>query len=362
MPDCHPHILVAGAGINGLMAAYYLIRAGARVTVCEAGPVPNPASASYGAHRLIHPWPPAGRPQEAAAAQRALPLWRALLQDIGCSGFVQTGVLVASPEACDAAAGEHTLRLLPARADALLAGAAEMPGAVLFPEFGVLLAEKILSALCNGLAKRGVEFLPRAPLRGLDTATGAADIAGGAPQRFDGIVCALGWKSRDLEHIAGAGEFLAQFSPRRSYVVYLPEAELPEARRPRTAWTGFLGQDLWGMPALGRNDAKFGCGLLTHSADEPVLPDNEVRAKMAAAYSGADPAYRALLNGRVASNIWAMCPFPGMVQQAGLCTVITSDTGGGFKTAPLAGLAACEAVLAAVPGWQDLKTQKEQLT
>ncbi|OBY27625.1 FAD-dependent oxidoreductase [Leisingera sp. JC1] len=348
LADSPPHILVAGAGINGLMAAYCLTRAGARVTVCEAGPVPNPGSASHGAHRLIHPWPPAGRPQEAAAAEQALPLWRALLQDLGCNGFVQTGVLVAAPEAVGPLPGPPPQRLPPARADAMLAGAAEMPGTVSYAEYGVLLAEKILMALCVGLKRRGVAFLPRAPLRGLDTASGRAEIAGRAPQRFDGIVCALGWKARELAQIAGAGEILAQFSPRRSYVVYLPEAELPEAKRPRTAWTRFLGQDLWGMPALGKHDSKFGCGLLTHSADEPVLPDDAVRATMAAAYSCADPAYRALLKGRVASNVWARCPFPGMVQQRGLCTVIISDSGGGFKTAPLAGQAACEAVLAAV--------------
>ncbi len=348
MPDSQPHILVAGAGINGLMAAYCLNRAGARVTVCEAGPVPNPGSASHGAHRLIHPWPPAGRPQEAAAAAQALPLWRTILQDTGCSGFVQTGVLVAAPEAVDPVPGQQPVRLPPARADALLAGAADMPGAVFFAESGVLLADKILMALCAALTGRGVRFLPEAPLRGLDTESGTAEIAGRAPQRFDGIICALGWKARQLAQIAGAGEILAQFSPRRSYVVYLPEAELPEAKRPRTAWTGFLGQDLWGMPALGSYDAKFGCGLLTHSADEQRLPDDEVRSKAAAAYSCADPAYRALLRGRVASNVWARFPFPGMVQQRGLCTVITSDSGGGFKTAPLAGQAACDAVLAAV--------------
>lgn len=96
MHDSRPHILIAGAGINGLMAACYTNQAGARVTVCEEGPVPNPDSVSHGAHRLIHPVPPVGRPQDAARSAQALPLWQAILQDIACEGFVKTGVIGAA--------------------------------------------------------------------------------------------------------------------------------------------------------------------------------------------------------------------------------------------------------------------------
>lgn len=48
--------IIVGAGINGLMCAYDLVKRGKiKVKVYDKNQIPNPKSASFGKHRLIQP-------------------------------------------------------------------------------------------------------------------------------------------------------------------------------------------------------------------------------------------------------------------------------------------------------------------
>ncbi|HEX6102496.1 MAG TPA: FAD-dependent oxidoreductase, partial [Alphaproteobacteria bacterium] len=45
--------LILGGGIAGLATAHALAKGGARVTLVEQGPLPNPHASSFDQHRLI---------------------------------------------------------------------------------------------------------------------------------------------------------------------------------------------------------------------------------------------------------------------------------------------------------------------
>jgi len=360
LTETSPHVLVAGAGINGLLSAYYLHKAGMQVTLCDRGPIPNPHSASHGVHRLIHPWSTAAPgsadwQRDIRDSTEALRLWQTLLQATGCDGFARTGVLVAAPEAEDATLWQDqplpggAVPLTAPEAEALLAGATATAGALYFPDFGPLLADRILTRLSAALSHGGVRLRPHCPLRDCDPACGEV-VLGAHPEdcraeRFAAVVLATGWRSRALLRAAGLAALRHPFAPKRSYVLYLPPHDLPPRLLPRTAWTRFLGEDLWGMPSVRGQEVKFGCGLLTHDADEPPYPPEQIRDGFVRAYGEADPDYDILYTGRVASNIWADCPGSDRFRQSGRCVLVTSDSGGGFKFAPLTGRAAARAVL-----------------
>lgn len=338
-PETQPRILVAGAGINGLMAAFYLVKEGADVTICDAGPIPNTASASFGPHRLLHPWHSSGDARNATAALRALSLWKSVLHEIGCTGFVRTGVLVAGPippcrklECGEAYSSEA--------AEAALTGAGSAAHIMMFPQFGVLLADLILRCMTDWLSVQLVKLMPSNPLRDYETASGRAKFANGEKEIFDRIVIAVGSGLTDLSDHQGFGTAQA----RRSYVLNLPETHMPRHHRPRVAWACLSGTDLWGMPALPGLRAKFGCGLLTHSAEQPELLDRVVIDAMIAAYEHISPAYRFLSRAQATSGIWTWLPVNGLIRRSGTVIFVMNDRGEGFKFAPLAGKAVANEV------------------
>nr|WP_246175985.1 FAD-dependent oxidoreductase [Roseovarius bejariae] len=320
------NVLVAGAGINGLLSAFMLTRAGARVTLCDADDIPNTANASHGAHRLIHPWQNGDMAPEVA---RALALWRDLLSEVDCDGFEETGVLVAGPGPVGHGAAAAPSDRLP--------GSDRFAMRRLFPTFGVLMAAEIQTALVRWLVSRDVRLMPRAAVTRIDAQSGTVRIDGAGQERFDAVVLAAG---------PGLAGFADQFGlgPVRSWrchVVYAPP-DAPEV--PAVAWADLGGRDMWGMSALRGYPAKFGCGALSHSAGRPGPDADEVRKALADAYVAIHPVYEFLYRGRVATNAWTAVDGTRRLRRHGRCLVVTSDNGGGFKYAPLVATDVCRMV------------------
>jgi len=91
-------IVAVGAGINGLLTAYCCAKAGHAVSVLDRGAISDQAAASYGMHRLIHPWSQNGDGATFDCAVSALENWHGVLSVIGCAGFIKCGVFAVSAD------------------------------------------------------------------------------------------------------------------------------------------------------------------------------------------------------------------------------------------------------------------------
>lgn len=324
-------VLVVGAGINGLMTADALRRAGARVTLCDRGAIPEPSAASHGMHRLIHPF---GADEDKAFD--ALQLWRQALAALGCDGFVASGVLTTRQHT------EATGAISPEAAETYFPGASRAGPSVFAPEYGILLAEEILYALVGALHRAGVAMRPKCPVVSVDPEVGKAVFTAKHYEHYDHIVIAAGHATSAIEGTQGIA---GPFRPCRSYVLYLAPNDLPDGFVPTTAWADLLGADLWGMPPVGGRPAKFGFGGASHPDTGKPEKGDLVHERFVQAYTQIDPRYDCLRTGRVASNVFAKISGTSRATTLGRCTVVTSCNGAGFKFAPLAAQEAAGQVL-----------------
>ena len=332
---------IIGAGINGLLCAYYLLKVGQRtITVYDQATIPNPLSASFGKHRLIHPWHKNGCIQTAQKAISALSLWQDILSDIGLDGFEQTGVFVLSDKPLAYQflphLGVELLRAKTLAEQMPLFQDARCDLVYFFPQFGVLFADKILIRLCQYLETHGVRFYGGRSAVAVNTERGEARFCDGKTVAGDAMIIAAGWGTGAIlqSSFGKEGRLIPSFLPKRCYVVYVSHPKLI-GNNAVPAW-GSLGiGDLWGMPPLRDIPMKLGCGDFTRFCDPSAAEDPQVIGQqIVARYQNLFPQFEGLEILASGFNHWAETKTDQDYIQIDKAVIATSDNGAGFKFAP----------------------------
>ncbi len=334
--------IVVGAGINGLLLTKELLGRGWSVTVCDAGPIPNPNSASYGRHRLIHPWNHPSSKVAPQSASEALIYWEAVLSDIQFRSFCKTGVAVVNKTEensnhslnCDSNAIELSHQKAVDLMPQLKGG--DFFNLTLYPKFGCLLADQILQQLVLFLAKDDrVCFRPNFKISWIDTHLTSVTGSDGEIVYGDRIFVVAGAGTSLLATQVGVN---LPATSMRCYVLYIKGKGNEPCKFGTPCWASLgLEHDLWGMPSVRGIPAKLGCGTITHQCeiDAPLMRQNDIVEKIVKTYSDSYPQFfsgNELFELRF--NHWTMFNFVEQfhVVQNVIFTAICS--GVGFKFAP----------------------------
>ncbi len=174
-------VVIAGGGIIGVSAAYYLAKAGVSVVLCEKGRIAaEQSSRNWGYVRQQ------GRdPAELPTIMESLRLWRGLGEEIGEDlGFRQTGVIYTAETDADMASYERWLeiakqyqldtKLISAKeVEALLPGAGRTwAGALHTPSDGRAEPSKAAPAIARAAERQGAQVLIECAVRGIETEGG----------------------------------------------------------------------------------------------------------------------------------------------------------------------------------------------
>ena len=256
--------LIVGGGIYGLTTAWRLARAGVKVTVLEAGSLPNVRGSSYDEHRIIrHAY---GKLEGYARLMpAAFALWAELWDDLGASHYAPVGATyfvrhddgwreptIAALDEMGVPWRDVPLTDVPERFPMM--ETAGLQHVVATQGAGMLFPVRILTDLVVHLAGGGVRLVTSAQVTEVDPDRARAT-AGGETYEADALVVATGaWIDRLAPSLKGRAV------PSRQAVLYLaPPAELMRAwsQAPVIVTRGLQG-GLYTMPP--RNGARFKVG------------------------------------------------------------------------------------------------------
>jgi sarcosine oxidase len=347
-------ILILGGGIAGLAAAHALARRGAKVTLVEQGPLPNPLASSFDQHRLIrHLY--ADAEGYCRMVEDAFAAWERLWADLGVRHYVETGALAISDEPGDwTDRSARTLDRLGIPWDRIEAFVLRHCYPVLelkddawgiwTKAGGVLLADRILAGLVEACATRGLQVYAGVPATRVDPERAEATLADGRVLAGDRLVVTAGaWTAKllpQLEH---------RFRPHRQALAYV-EAPAEHARRwKRMPILVDLGgpEDLYVVPPVAGTGLKFGAGAHKRPGDPdaPRLPEPGEGERILARFQGRLTALDGYRVQRLQLCHYMIAPDRRFVVEAiGPTLIVSACSGHGFKFGALMGERIAETV------------------
>ena len=257
-------ILIVGAGVMGLAAAWACARRGHEIAVLEQGPIPNPAASSTDHHRIIryaYRQAAYGRMVDEAYAA-----WDRLWDDIDAWHYVETGCFAAcfaADDWTDATTavldeiGQPYRKLSTEEATAAYPYLA-LDGALWACETdhgGILQAERILNALTVWAHQHDVQLLPNVPVQAISPDRASVSLASGGELNADAVILAAGpWAGRLLPALA------PRLTPSRQIAAYV-EPPAPSKRHWQFAPVMLdldNEQGIYVVPPLGALPMKIG--------------------------------------------------------------------------------------------------------
>ncbi|MFI5775959.1 NAD(P)/FAD-dependent oxidoreductase [Nocardia sp. NPDC051570] len=197
-------VVIAGAGVTGLVTAIRCARAGHRVTVVDRGPVPNHGSSSFDQHRALR----ALTTENSGAATDLHQRWVRLQTLLGGRFYRRVGVVsgwpadrVTAAETMAARTGMRIAILEPNRLPHIVfpdgyVGVHEL-------DAGVLLAERVLHAAVRWLRRHpAVTLRPWSEVVAVDTDHARLQLADDSWITGDFVLVAAGAWTRDLVRTA----------------------------------------------------------------------------------------------------------------------------------------------------------------
>lgn len=261
-------VVIVGAGIYGLVAAWEAARRGHRTTLIEKNKVPGPGGASYDDHRLIRRFYP-GQPGYARMIDSAFDAWGELAREVNDRLLVETGVVAWTRGPHDS--GNATLDSV-AQSDwpheeldrkAALERYPFIEPSTLYrcvysPEGGALLAGRICERLAERIRSLGAQVIDGVAAREIDCEGARVTLADGRVVAGDALLVTAGAGIVKL-----APDIEGWFRPYWTSAVYLePPADLREVWA-RAPGVNEMGDpiDGYGLPPVEGTRLKFGSSL-----------------------------------------------------------------------------------------------------